>query len=98
MNRHNVIDARLNAKHVADLLGCSEREVQRLAAQRRIRHHRIGRRLRFTADDINAYIESCVVDIAEPTSSAPATVTPIRRARHTTTGDLRVKPAGWRTA
>ncbi len=39
-----------------------ERDMRRLVAERRIRFLKVGRLLRFRAVDLDAYLESCVVD------------------------------------
>lgn len=48
----------LDLRATADDLGTSERHVRRLVAERRITHLKIGGKLRFKREDIEAFIVS----------------------------------------
>lgn len=50
---------------VAERLGVTKRTAERLYAQRVITHYRIGGSVKFSRDDVEAYIASCRVE-ADP--------------------------------
>lgn len=47
---------------LASRLGVGERYVRRLVDERRIPYRKIGRLLRFDADEVEAWLEKCRVD------------------------------------
>lgn len=61
----------------AELIGCSESFLRDAVTARRIRHRRLGgaRGVRFTRDDLQAFLEECVVEPAHPNKTV-ASVTP----------------------
>ena len=46
----------LDVLGAADWLGVEERFVRRLVAERRIAYYKVGRHLRFDADDLDAFL------------------------------------------
>lgn len=56
MNRHP--DYALDARDVAQMLGVSANLVYKLAKEGRLPSYRVGRKLRFTADDVEAYMRT----------------------------------------
>lgn len=65
----------MNVSEAAARLNLDESTVYRLCRARKIRHRRIGAgggRISFTEDDLQAYLDSCVVEVVTPEdSSAP---------------------------
>lgn len=55
---------------LATRLGVGERYVRRLVEERRIPYRKIGRLLRFDADEVEAWIEGCRVDAVAPSRLA----------------------------
>jgi excisionase family DNA binding protein len=53
----------LDIKTVAAELGVSGPTVRRLAAARRLAHHRVGNQIRVSREDLDAYIESTRVAV-----------------------------------
>jgi len=67
------------AEDAAPLLGCSDSLLRDAVTARRIPHRRLGaggRGVVFTREDLEAFLEQCVVEPAEP-NKTPASVTPI---------------------
>lgn len=63
------INGFIDTKQAAEVLGVSVAEIYRLVRVRRLRHHRFGSQnglIRFLKSDLEAYIQSCVVEPAEP--------------------------------
>jgi excisionase family DNA binding protein len=52
----------LTLKETASYLNVTERYVRRLVTERRIPYFKVGRLLRFSAIDLDAFIESCRVE------------------------------------
>lgn len=50
---------------VAHILGVGSDHVRKLARDRKISHRKVGRKMFFTAEDINAYRQGTVVERAE---------------------------------
>jgi excisionase family DNA binding protein len=50
------MDSLLTAAQAADRLGTSVRFIRRLVAQRRIPYLKVGRHLRISSDDLDAFI------------------------------------------
>lgn len=48
----------LTVPQAAEYLNTSERFIRRLIAERRVAFHRVGRHVRFTAADLDAFVES----------------------------------------
>jgi excisionase family DNA binding protein len=58
--------APLSLVEAAEYLNVSERFVRRLVAERRIPYMKVGRLLRFRADDLDQFLERCRVEPATP--------------------------------
>jgi excisionase family DNA binding protein len=56
------IDGLWNARQAAQYLGCSVDQVRALVRDRRVRHRRVGRLVRFARDDLDQ-----LVRVVEPT-------------------------------
>ena len=56
----------LSIVEAAEYLNMSERFVRRLVAERRIPYLKVGRLLRFRADDLDQFLERCRVEPATP--------------------------------
>lgn len=54
--RDHAMDSLLTAAQAADRLGTSVRFIRRLVAQRRIPYLKVGRHLRISSDDLDAFI------------------------------------------
>ena len=52
----------LTKEEAAMRLGISNRGLERLMAARRIRYFKVGKRVVFRAEDIDAYLERCAVE------------------------------------
>lgn len=52
----------MNAKQAAAILGVSPRTVLDLATRRQLAHHRVGRRVVFRREDLEAYLARCRVE------------------------------------
>lgn len=65
----------LRYQEAAEYLGVAVSTLQRLVAQKRIGHHKLGNLVRFTTSDLDLYVASTHV---EPRVNQP---TPIRHAR-----------------
>ena len=48
----------LNVDEAADYLATTRRNIYRLAEQGKLAHHRIARRLQFTTNDLDTYIQA----------------------------------------
>ncbi len=48
----------VDINRAAELLGVNVRFMRRLVAERRIAHHKVGRCLRFSTADIEAFVEA----------------------------------------
>jgi excisionase family DNA binding protein len=66
------MDKYLTVPQAADYLNTSERFIRRLIAERRVAFHRVGRHVRFTPADLDAFVESGRVE--------PITRRDVRRA------------------
>lgn len=66
-----------NIDRLADYLGATKSFVYRLTREHRIRFLKVGKELRFRADDVEAYLEAGSVPAAE----APTTAAIARRSR-----------------
>lgn len=53
----------LNLDEAAEYLQTTRRNIYRLAEQNRLAHHRIARRLQFTVDDLEKYIQAQRVEV-----------------------------------
>ncbi len=54
----------LETHHVAEILGCSIRTVQRLIREKKLPAYRVGKRkYRIKREDAFRYLESCEVDV-----------------------------------
>jgi excisionase family DNA binding protein len=56
----------LSIMEAAAYLGVSERLLRRLIAERRIPHQRLGRLIRLSRADLDAYLHSCRVEPLNP--------------------------------
>ena len=56
---------RWSGQDLARLLAVSHTYVRKLARDRKISHRKVGRKMFFTAEDINAYRQGTVVERAE---------------------------------
>ena len=59
------MDTLLSVEQVAERLGTSPRFVRRLVFQRRIAYVKLGRHVRITARDLDAFIRAGRVDVGE---------------------------------
>lgn len=64
--------ALLNVGDVAAILGVDPRYIYRLVKTRRIRHHRIGKYLRFRETDVRAFVDEQAVPSRGRVSAADA--------------------------
>jgi excisionase family DNA binding protein len=65
-------EPRLSVAEAAAYLGLDESAVYRLCAARRVRHLRLGARksrISFDKADLDAYVQSCYVEVGEPRAS-----------------------------
>jgi excisionase family DNA binding protein len=62
MDHHDHRDRLLTLDQVAERLGVRARFVRRLVAERRITFHKVGRYVRFSEDDIAAYLAAARVE------------------------------------
>ena len=46
----------LDVKAAAEWLGVEERFIRRLVAERRVRYYKVGRHVRFDADDLDGFL------------------------------------------
>lgn len=53
----------LNVDEAAEYLETTRRNIYRLAEQNKLAHHRIARRLQFTASDLEKYIQNQRVEV-----------------------------------
>lgn len=60
----------LTAADVAKHLNLSARKVYELAASQRLASHRFGGAIRFTQEDVAAYVESCRVAARHPVATS----------------------------
>jgi excisionase family DNA binding protein len=70
MASENTCERLLSIEEVADRLGVQPRFVRRLVQQRRLRHYKVGRFVRFHPDDVDRFVEDGRVDPAWPASRA----------------------------
>jgi excisionase family DNA binding protein len=56
------MDRLLTIDEAAEALGTGERFVRRLIAERRIRFHKIGRHVRISSTDLDAFVAAGVVE------------------------------------
>ncbi len=56
----------LDVSQAAYYLGITDRFVRKLVEQRRIAFLKVGRLIRFRADDLDAYLDSCRVEALDP--------------------------------
>lgn len=70
------------AEEAAPLVGCSESLLRDAVTARRIRHRRLGkeRGVVFTREDLEIFLEQCVVETQSPTAGVAAINQPKRRA------------------
>ena len=59
----------LDVSQAACYLGITDRFVRKLIEQRRIAFLKVGRLVRFRADDLDAYLDSCRVEALDPVAS-----------------------------
>jgi excisionase family DNA binding protein len=64
------LDTLLSIEQAAERLGTSARFVRRLVFQRRIAYVKLGRHVRITARDLDAFIAASRVDVAELPAAA----------------------------
>jgi excisionase family DNA binding protein len=64
------LDTLLSIEQAAERLGTSARFVRRLVFQRRIVYVKLGRHVRITARDLDAFIAASRVDVAELPAAA----------------------------
>jgi excisionase family DNA binding protein len=62
------VSANYSKKDAANILGVSTRTLDNLISNRKIEHVRIGRRMLFTPDQINRFIEENTVKAFHPQS------------------------------
>jgi len=65
------LDTLLSVEQAAERLGTSVRFVRRLVFQRRIPYVKLGRHVRITGRDLDAFIAASRVDVAELPAAAP---------------------------
>jgi excisionase family DNA binding protein len=63
----------LSVKAAARRLGISVSKLYQLAASRSIGHYRIGGKILFSSQDIEAFLTGCRVGVAATVAAAPAT-------------------------
>lgn len=67
---HPTTDRLHDVDSAADYLRCGRRLIYRLVAERKIRHTKAGRSLRFWQSDLDAYLDARTVDPLPPVGSA----------------------------
>lgn len=57
METDNSTKLNLSPKEAAQLIGCSEYTIKELARNKKITHHRVGNRIKFTREGLEAWIK-----------------------------------------
>lgn len=91
------VNTLLDVAGAAEHLNVTPRFIRELVAQKKVRYHKLGKLLRFRPEDLDAYLESTVVEPAKgiaPTAAPKVFSTPKRRRQSTTESTERTFASG----
>lgn len=80
----------LPVKLAASRLGISPSKVYELVSQRAITFYRVGGKILFEESDLDAYLQSCRVEVVEPQSTTPLRL----RLKHVSLAGARRRDSG----